>query len=129
MRRPVFARLAEVFFRFAAGLLLVALVATAGVRLEKQTLELRRAVTLQYYQTDLLLELLVRLRLETQRLTAPAQLAVTAENAAQASKSPAGAARRSRARTANQQQEPDRSKNSHLPLLRFQQPFNPEGID
>lgn len=67
------------FFRFAAGLLLVVLVSMVGVRLEKQTLEMRRAVSVQYYQTDVLLELLVRLRLETQKLTAPAQLALMKE--------------------------------------------------
>lgn len=66
----------NVFFRFAAGLLLVVLVSMVGVRLEKQTLEMRRAVSVQYYQTDVLLELLVRLRLETQKLTAPAQVAL-----------------------------------------------------
>ncbi len=67
------------FFRFAAGLLLVVLVSMVGVRLEKQTLEMRRAVSVQYYQTDVLLELLVRLRLETQKLTAPAQVALMQE--------------------------------------------------
>lgn len=67
------------FFRFAAGLLLVVLVSMVGVRLEKQTLEMRRAVSVQYYQTDVLLELLVRLRLETQKLTAPAQVALMRE--------------------------------------------------
>ena len=64
-----------VFFRFASGLMLVVLVSMAGVWLEKQTLEMRRAVSVQYYQTDALLDLLVRLRLETQQLTAPAQMA------------------------------------------------------
>ncbi len=63
------------YFRFASGLLLVVLVSMAGVWLEKQTLEMRRSVSVQYYQTDVLLDLLVRLRLETQQLTAPAQMA------------------------------------------------------
>ena len=122
-------RLAELFFRFAAALLLVVLVSTAGVRLEKHTLELRRAVTLQYYQTDLLLELLVRLRLETQRLTSPAQLEFTAENAAKAGKPSAESRRHAKTRIANRPDEPERTKNPQLPLLRFQHPFNPEGID
>lgn len=117
------------YFRFIAGLLLVALVSTVGVRLEKQTLELRRAVTLQYYQTDLLLELLVRLRLETQRLTAPAQLAVTAENAASGGKTSADAERGSGADPSSRRQELERSNSPHLPLLRFRHPFNPKGID
>ena len=111
------------FFRFAAGLFLVVLVSMAGVRLEKQTLEMRRAVSLQYYQTDLLLELVVRLRLETQRLTAPAQLAATIENAANAESHPAGS------RSVRETPKMDRPGNGRLPLMRFQHPFNPEGID
>ncbi len=122
------------FFRFAAGLLLVVLVSTAGVRLEKQTLEMRRAVSVQYYQTDLLLELLVRLRLETQRLTAPAQLRTTVENASSAVQkkdraSGKNAPRRNRTSVADESQKERPSKDKRLPLLRFQHPFNPEGID
>ena len=67
------------YFRFAAGLMLVVIVSMAGVWLEKQTLEMRRTVSVQYYQTDVLFDLLVRLRLETQQLTAPAQMALTEE--------------------------------------------------
>ncbi len=122
------------FFRFAAGLILVVLVSIAGIRLEKQTLEMRRSVSVQYYQTDLLLDLLVRLRLETQRLTAPAQLAATIESANNAAKIPASKSERSRTRIANSKQDDrkatdDASLNGRLPLLRFQQAFNPEGID
>jgi len=120
-----------VFFRFAAGLLLVVLVSMAGVRLEKQTLEMRRAVSLQYYQTDLLLELLVRLRLETQRLTAPAQLAATIEDAANTRAAQSAASRKTRAksRVATESENPKRRGEDRLPLLRFQHPFNPQGID
>ena len=123
------------FFRFAAGLLLVVLVSMAGVRLEKQTLEMRRDVSVQYYQTDLLLELLVRLRLETQRLTAPAQLAATMEEAASPSTQRApGSAARPRVQTAIRPDSKDDkaklpARDERLPLLRFQHPFNPEGID
>jgi len=118
-----------VFFRFAAGLLLAVLVSMAGVRLEKQTLELRRTVAVQYYQTDLLLELQVRLRLETQRLTAPAQLAATAENAANSGKPATDPGKRQKSRSAIRSSETERSASPPLPLLRFQHPFNPEGID
>ena len=126
------------FFRFAAGLLLVVLVSTAGVRLEKQTLEMRRAVSVQYYQTDLLLELLVRLRLETQRLTAPAQLQATVENASSAGKpsdhnkdrvAEKVSTRRKRTTVADESRTERPPKDKRLPLLRFQHPFNPEGID
>jgi hypothetical protein len=123
-----------VFFRFAAGLILVVLVSIASIRLEKQTLEMRRSVSVQYYQTDLLLDLLVRLRLETQRLTAPAQLAATIESANNAAKFPASNAERPRTRIAERKLDErkatdDSEVNGRLPLLRFQQAFNPEGID
>ena len=137
------------YFRFAAALLLVVLVSMAGVRLEKQTLDLRRAVSVQYYQTDLLLEMLVRLRLETQRLTAPSQLGE--RKVATLRDRELGERRVStlRGRAQSDDNEPqtitvDHLKNSRravepekdiepstvrLPLLRFRHPFNPEGID
>ncbi len=123
------------FFRFAAGLLLVVLVSMAGVRLEKHTLQMRRDVSVQYYQTDLLLELLVRLRLETQRLTAPAQLAATMDEAASpANQRTSGALAKPRTQTAirldsNDDKAKRPTSDDRLPLLRFQHPFNPEGID
>ena len=116
------------YFRFAAGLMLVVLVSMAGVWLEKQTLEMRRTVSVQYYQTDVLLDLLVRLRLETQQLTAPAQMAVTQEAAKRRSKQQLKAELH-RSRVADQSAEPSESTGQRLPLLRFQHPFNPEGID
>jgi hypothetical protein len=123
-----------VFFRFAAGLLLVVLVSMAGVRLEKHTLQMRRDVSVQYYQTDLLLELLVRLRLETQRLTAPAQLAATMEDAASPKLRTSDSPIRPRLKTATRPDSSDDkvkrpASDERLPLLRFQHPFNPEGID
>ena len=63
------------FFRFAAGLILVVIVSMVGIDLEKQTLEMRRAVSGQYFQKDLLLEMHAHLRLQIQTLTAPSQLA------------------------------------------------------
>ena len=116
------------YFRFAAGLMLVVLVSMAGVWLEKQTLEMRRTVSVQYYQTDVLLDLLVRQRLETQKLTAPAQLAVTQEAEKRPSNQRPKTERR-KSRVADRGQESTESSVRRLPLLRFQQPFNPEGID
>lgn len=63
------------FFRFSAGLILVVLVSMVGIGLEKQTLEMKRAVSGQYFQKDLLLEMHAHLRLKIQTLTAPSQLA------------------------------------------------------
>jgi len=117
-----------VYFRFAAGLMLVVLVSMAGVWLEKQTLEMRRTVSVQYYQTDVLLDLLVRLRLETQQLTAPAQLAAMEAAQRNATTRQPQAQRRS-TREKQRSVDSEKSRGEQLPLLRFQQPFNPEGID
>jgi len=62
-----------VFFRFAAGLLLVVAVSMGQVALEKQSLQLLRLVSRQYYQMDELLELHAQLRLDIQRLATPSQ--------------------------------------------------------
>ena len=108
--------------------MLVVLVSMAGVWLEKQTLEMRRTVSVQYYQTDVLLDLLVRQRLETQQLTAPAQLLVAQEAEKRLSKQQPTTERR-RSRIADRSDESSGSTGRRLPLLRFQHPFNPEGID
>lgn len=115
------------FFRFAAGLMLVVLISMVGVRLEKQTLEMRRAVSVQYFQTDLLLELLVRLRLESQTLTAQAQQSLIAENARTGPRE-AGTGKTSKRADENRTSSPDAGSPS-LQLLRLQQPFDPRGID
>jgi hypothetical protein len=64
-----------VFFRFSAALILVVFVSMVGIGLEKQTLKMKRAVSGQYFQKDLLLEMHAHLRLKIQTLTAPSQLA------------------------------------------------------
>lgn len=123
------------YFRFASGLLLVVLVSMAGVWLEKQTLEMRRSVSVQYYQTDVLLDLLVRLRLETQQLTAPAQMAAMQDLEQRKPAKPSAGTQRSTRRIAERSQEEPKASDTReasgqrLPLLRFQNPFNPEGID
>lgn len=61
-------------FRFAAALSLVVLVALMGTTLEKQNLELKRAISHQQYRLDALLDSHVRMRLEAQRLGTPARL-------------------------------------------------------
>ena len=63
------------FFRFVASLMLVVLVSMVGIGMEKQTLQMKRAVSRQYFQMDLLLEMHAKLRLSIQELTAPSQLA------------------------------------------------------
>ena len=63
------------FFRFAASLILVVLISMIGIGLEKRSLSLKRAVSRQYYQEDVLLELHARQRLKIQKLTAPVEIA------------------------------------------------------
>jgi len=75
LSRGVFLLSDQMFFRFVASLVLVVLVSMVGIGLEKQTLEMKRAVSRQYFQEDLLLEMHARLRLRIQELTAPSQLA------------------------------------------------------
>ena len=113
------------FFRFSAGLLLVVLVSMSSIWLEKQTMELRRLTSVQYYQTDLLLELLVRLRLESQQLTAPSEFSMDATESL-------SVARPSTLRKPHAL--PGKAENSTeplqpLPLLRLQQPFHPKEVD
>ena len=62
------------FFRFGAALSLVVLVALAGTMLEKQNLQLKRAISHQQYRLEELLDSHVRLRLEAQRLGTPERL-------------------------------------------------------
>lgn len=62
------------FFRFSSALSLVVLIALIGTSLEKQNLELKRAISQQQYRLDALLDSHVRLRLEAQRLGTPERL-------------------------------------------------------
>lgn len=128
-----------VFFRFASALLLIVLISMAGVMLEKQTLDLRRLISRQYYQTDLLVEHHVRLRLEIQNLTSPTHLTqmLPSENT-EPPKQTVNSEARSRRRDASQTKlkkptvsdpEKELQKGTTLPLLRFQQPVNSAGID
>ena len=62
------------FFRFGAALVLVVLVALAGTALETQNLATKRTLSQQQYRLDVLVETQSALRLESQRLGAPAKL-------------------------------------------------------
>lgn len=62
------------FFRFGAALLLIVSVAVASTALETRNLALKRSLSQQHYRMDVLLETQARLRLETNRLGAPAKL-------------------------------------------------------
>ena len=62
------------FFRFGSVLCLIVLIALTGTAIEKQVLQLKRAITHQQYRFDALLDSHIRLRLEAQRLGTPASL-------------------------------------------------------
>ena|ERR1700733_3148565 len=68
------------YFRFGAAVLLAALVAVAGVAIEKRCLTIRRALTREHYRYEVLHDLYARQRLQTQQLGAPARLIALIEN-------------------------------------------------
>ena len=59
------------YFRFGCALFLVVAISLVGATLEKRSLELRRAVTAQRYQQEILRDVFVRKRLQMQQLAAP----------------------------------------------------------
>ena len=62
------------FFRFGAALLLVVLISLVGTALEKRNLELRRVVSRQSYQLEILQEQHAAKRVLAQQLGAPGRL-------------------------------------------------------
>lgn len=59
------------YFRFSSALFLVVVISLLGASLEKRSLELRRDVTRQKYQMDVLRDTFSRKRLQAQQLGAP----------------------------------------------------------
>ena len=58
------------FFRFGSALLLVVIISLLGIAIEKQNLEMRRELSRQHYQMDVLLDEHAKLRFRTQELAA-----------------------------------------------------------
>ena len=61
------------YFRFGAAIVLVVVISVIGVALEKQSLSYRRAISQQRYRMDVLVEKYAQMRLQAQRLGAPAR--------------------------------------------------------
>jgi len=61
------------YFRFGAAIVLIVVVSVIGVALEKQSLTYRRAISRQRYRMDVLVEQYAQMRLQAQRLGAPAR--------------------------------------------------------
>ncbi|MCA9081093.1 MAG: hypothetical protein KDA58_11080 [Planctomycetaceae bacterium] len=62
------------YFRFATAIALVTAISLVGIALEKQNLALKRTISLQHYQLQILREQEARLRLEVHQLKAPHML-------------------------------------------------------
>lgn len=69
------------FFRFGAAVALIVAVSLLGIALEKRTLALRRAISLQTYRAEQLEERRVQLRLRCEQLGAPGRLLESLESA------------------------------------------------
>jgi hypothetical protein len=67
------------FFRFGAAVAVVVVVSLLGIALEKRTLSLKRAISLQTYRADQLEERRIQLRLKCERLGTPGRLLETLE--------------------------------------------------
>jgi hypothetical protein len=65
------------YFRFVAALTLVVMISVAGTALEKRSLELRRAISRQHYQLEVLVDRHATHRMEAHQLGAPERLAET----------------------------------------------------
>ena len=62
------------YFRFVAALTLVVGISLAGTALEKRNLELRRAISRQHYQLEVLVDRHALHRMEAHRLGTPERL-------------------------------------------------------
>lgn len=67
------------FFRFSAAVVVVVVVSLLGIALEKRTLSLKRAISLQTYRVDQLDERRAALRLRCEQLGAPSRSLETLE--------------------------------------------------
>jgi hypothetical protein len=99
------------FFRFGSALVLVVLIALTGTALEKQNLELRRAVSRQHYRLDVLLDLHASHRVRAQQWGAPTRLVEAIDEAA--AKAEAAAKSKQKSQRANPSRRQKRAKAPH----------------
>lgn len=62
------------FFRFGSAVVLAVAISLVGIALEKRNMELRREISYQVFQTEVLVDLHSKLRSKTQRAAAPMKL-------------------------------------------------------
>ncbi|QDT98330.1 hypothetical protein [Gimesia aquarii] len=61
-------------FRFGSAILLAVAVSLIGIALEKESLELKRRVSRQHYQLDVLVDVHAKMKLATQQAGSPGQV-------------------------------------------------------
>ncbi|MBM81631.1 MAG: hypothetical protein CMJ78_13715 [Planctomycetaceae bacterium] len=62
------------FFRFGSAVILAVAISLVSIALEKRNMELRREISYQTFQTEVLVELHSKLRSQTQKAAAPMKL-------------------------------------------------------
>lgn len=61
-------------FRFGSAILLAVAISLIGIALEKESLKLKRQVSRQHYQLDVLIDAHAKMKLATQRAGSPRQV-------------------------------------------------------
>lgn len=87
------------YFRFACALLLVVVISLAGAQIEKRNLELRRSITRQDFQRDVLREEYAQKRLQAQQLGTPERIMRMLEEGSIALREPASISSRGKMQT------------------------------
>ncbi len=62
------------YFRFGSALVLIVLISLGGIALEKRNLQMRRDISRQHFQMDVLRDAHARLRLKNQQLAGPVRV-------------------------------------------------------
>lgn len=106
----------RMFFRFISAIVLVVLVSMTGVVLEKRILDLRRDLSRQQYQTEILLDQHTALRLRTQQLSSPDRVLETMQQQQLAPRALPGS---------QEELEPTTPTSRGLPLMRWERPVKP----
>lgn len=67
-------RLVPMLFRFGSAIFLTVAISLVGIALEKESLELKRRVSRQHYQLDVLVNVHAKMKLATQQAGSPRQV-------------------------------------------------------
>ena len=100
------------FFRFGSAIVLVVLISLSGVALEKQNLELKRTVSRQRFQLDVLRNEHAQVRLRSQQLGAPVRMVEALEQGRMPVRKP---------------DRPSRGDSRRMPLLKWRKNLESDG--